>query len=385
VVRLATAGVFVVVLSSAPLASAQHPKSPEGERFLQAAGAAQAPRPSRRGAVVILSAGDLPPETADGLTELVLGAVASQGSWVLVGKEEFQARLGRSEADTLECVTSAACLGRAGVELHLDEIIAGTVSQHEGLWSFNINRVDVSSGEVTARVFRRVPGGLGAVARAMGNAVPRLFDEASEESGSREQEDAHDPPPASVSIALPPAVGAVEVSLDGAVVEASDAHVIRLPEVEPGRHRLVVRAPGYAPWERGLRLSPGQVLELAAELQPESPDDVAPPARVSPMLWAGASVAVAAAGAGIGLGVASQRALGSMETRVEAQRSLDRRERQAKTANALFGVAAAGAVTAALGALWTDWKALRGERRTTWKVEIVPRQGGASVRVGGAL
>ena len=70
-------------------------------------------------------------ELADALTELMIGEIAVRGGVSIVGKEEFQAQLGQTEARSLECIGSAACLGRVGVELQVDEVVAGTVGRTE--------------------------------------------------------------------------------------------------------------------------------------------------------------------------------------------------------------------------------------------------------------
>ena len=101
------------------------------------------PDPAKRVAVLLLAARGVDPETADALTEVAIGALAARGGATILGKEEFQAQLGQGEARSMECVTSTACLGRVGVELGVDEVIAGTINKRGAAWVFNIDRKSV--------------------------------------------------------------------------------------------------------------------------------------------------------------------------------------------------------------------------------------------------
>ena len=109
----------------------------------------------KRVAVLVLATGQVEAATADALTELAIGVVAQRGGIAIVGKEEFQALLGQSEEGSIECVSSSACLGRIGVELGVDELIAGTLGRREQVWIFNLNRIDIRSGVLAGRAFKK--------------------------------------------------------------------------------------------------------------------------------------------------------------------------------------------------------------------------------------
>ena len=172
--------------------------------------------PRRRVAVLILAAGGgVDPSMADGLSELLVGALAVQGGVTIVGKEEFQAQLGQGDEGTLDCISSLACLGRVGVQLDVVEVVAGTLAHRDERWVFNLNRVDVRTGEIVGRVFREVEGDLGAVADALNAAIPELYAPAPEP----------EPPvppaplePAPGALVLSTPVDGAEVAIEGALV-----------------------------------------------------------------------------------------------------------------------------------------------------------------------
>lgn len=288
-----------------------------------------------RVAVLLLPIGDLDPTTTDNLTELLIGGVAARGGVTIVGKEELQAQLGQGDAGTLECIGSIACMGRVGVQLALTEMIAGTLARRGDAWMFNLNRVDVRSGQTLGRVFREVNGDLGVVADALSDAVPDLYPVIER--------------PATLVLRTVPGA---EVAVDGVVIGAAIEGTLRLPEVPPGQHHLRVSAPGRIRWARVVRFAPGAELHLEAHLRPL----VRRTEAVHPLVWIGGGIAAAAMGGAIALGVLSQERLElSREarwtgevTRAEAVGFFDTREREAIAADILFSVAGAAAIVGAV-------------------------------------
>ncbi|HJL15414.1 MAG TPA: PEGA domain-containing protein, partial [Sandaracinaceae bacterium LLY-WYZ-13_1] len=285
-------------------------------------------------AVVLVATGDLDPATADGLSELLIGAVAARGGLTIVGKEELQAQLGQGDEGTLECLGSMACLGRLGVQLDVEAIIAGTLARRGDTWAFNLDRVDVRSGRAAGRVFREVDGDLGAVADALSAAVPELYE----------------PPEQPAALVLSSVPGA-EVSLDGVVVGVVDRAPLRHEGIAPGEHTVDVARAGRRPWRRRVRFAPGAELHLDAPL---SATGVERRESIHPLVWVGAGLSAGALAAGIALGVASQETfdpsrearLNGDVTRAEVLGFYDARTREAVAADILFGVAGAAALAA---------------------------------------
>ncbi len=288
--------------------------------------------PQRRIAVLVMAGSEVDREIGDELTEVAIAAVAGLGRGQIVGKEELQARLGQEESSTRECLGSSACIGRLGVELGVDEVVAGTVGPRGGGWVFNLNRIDVRSAQTLGRVFREVEGDLGALARALREAMPELYVERAATS--------------TLVITVPPAA---EVFFDGAMTAVGrEDGPVRLADVEPGPHEVVVQAPGFMRWRRTVRVEPGAMLQLEVELVPmRVPQDEG----LSPLVFVGIGVAVAGLALGTVLGVLSQRDFEQGGTRAEAIDFVDSRESEALGANIAFGVAGAGLVTAGIGLL----------------------------------
>ncbi len=311
------------------------------------------PGARRRIAVLLLSVAEVDPEVADSLSEVLIGAVAARGGMTILGREEFEAQLDAGETDTLSCVTSLACLGRVGVQLGVDEVIAGTIARREGVWVFNLNRVEVARGEVVGRVFREIAGDLGAVADALHAAVEEVY------APPPEPPPVEPPPPAAppsgvLSLAAP-ADGA-EVFLDGAVLGAIEGGRLERAGIEPGSHEVEVVAAGYALWARTVRVDPGATLHLDARLR-EAFDE-----HVHPLVWIAGAVAAASLATAIPLGVSSQETLAlplearrqGTPRRAEALAFYEAREREAIAADVLYVLGGAAAVAAAVALFFPE-------------------------------
>lgn len=329
---------------------------------------AQAPSeaPRARVAVLLLATGELDPARADALSEALIGAIAARGGVIVIGQEELAVQLERDGREMLDCVSSSTCLGRVGVQLGLAEVVAGTLARREGAWVFNLNRLDVRRGEMVGRVFREVEGEIGAVADALSASVDELY--APPEPPAAEPVPAP-PPPATLVVHSRPGA---EVSIDGALIGVIGTRPLTHEGLSAGDHEVVVRASGTHPYTRVVRLRAG------AELALEVPLDDAVRETIHPLVWIGGGVAVAALGAGIAFGAHSQTQLelthdqriGGSVTRAEAVEHYAAREREAITADVLFGVAAAAAAVGVVFLFFPE--------RTPLEVSIGP--GGASVR-----
>lgn len=334
----------IVVASVAALVftgtvAAQAPPAGPGEGLERppAQGDPGAEAAPRRVVVMLLASSGVDPETANSLTELVIGAVAIRGHVSIVGKEEFQAQLGHSDARSADCVSSTACLGRVGVQLGVDEIIAGTVARRQDRWVFNINRIDMRSGDVAGRVFREVPGDLGALADAVQSAIPELYAQV----------------PDVAEILVSANVDGAEVVVDGELIGVYRGEAVHLTEVAPGRHELVVTAAGYFDWTRVVNVAEGATMQIEAAL--EVPAPAVERGGISPLVWVGFGTAAVATGAAIYLGISSQQAYEGGGTQQEAQEFFDARSAEATAANVSMVVAAAGLGLAIVGLLLSDF------------------------------
>ena len=371
--------VFVALLATTPATvHAQDVVAPQDAEATQTVDAPQAAPPtgpavgvasasgSTRIVVLLLATGDVSASSADDLSEVIIGAVAERGGVTIVGKEEFQARLGGGERGSLECVSSASCLGRVGVELGVDQVISGTVGQRDGIWVFNLNRVDVRSGELLGRVFREVAGDLGALAGELQDAVPTLYEIVRR--------------PATILVSAN--VDGAEVAIDGLVIGSyGNDTAVRLEGVAAGQHEVRVSAAGHRTYVRSVHVASGATLQLEAELS--SPG-------VSPLVWVGAGLVAAGAGTAAAFGLLSQVGLAGDSTRAQAIDAFDRHRTEALLANIGFAVLAAGGITLAIGVILSVLSAGDDDDEDTGadgaaRLGIVPIAGGASLSLDGTF
>lgn len=319
-------------------------------------------RPTSRIGVVLLARGTTDPSVADSLTELLIATVASRGAMdssagsprvEIVGKEEFQAALGRDDAGTLECIESDACLGRMGRELRVGELITGTIrvdAEDPDRFRFELYRLDVASGTARGHVSHEIEGGLGNLLGALNTSVEELFVEHLD--------------PGSVVLTMSPADATV--TLDAFPVLGVSGH-FRSDFIPPGDHTLIARAGGYRLIERIVHVEPGTTLMLDLSLTPRSTA-----ASFSPFTWTLGGTALASLGVAIGVGVSSTSRPEGQLTMSETTAYFNARSDEALAANILYGVSAAlviGTLLAGvvdLSAEETDvaLRALRGEVAT---------------------
>lgn len=281
---------------------------------------------TQRVGVVLLPRGSASSDMTDSLTELLIAAVAARGATQIVGKEEFQAALGRDDAGTLACIESDACLGRMGRELGVSQLIAGTLrldpatDAHPERFRFELYRLDVESGTARGHVAREVDAGFSALLSALTASVDELYVERVE-------------PGAVVLSTSPPEVS---LTIDDTAVASSEDGSYRRDFLVPGPHQLVARASGHEPLAREFTIEAGTTLMLSLELAPRIER-----LEVSALTIALGGVGVVALGVGIGIGQLSQ----SSPTESLNMRGSDAfyaaRETEALVANVLFAVGGA--------------------------------------------
>ncbi|MBX3246942.1 MAG: PEGA domain-containing protein [Myxococcales bacterium] len=332
--------------------------------LMSATAAAQdAPHPAeRRVGVLVLGVTPADRALADALAEVLIAAVAdSPGpARILVGKEELQAALGQDDEASLACLASASCLGRLGVQLSLDELVAATLGRREAGFAFDLGRHDPRTGDRLAHTFRDVDGvGEGELATALVAA----YGELAHADGTRPPARGGDPqggdpqhdPQGGDAAAVPElaALAELTVTFDPPHARVTiDGEPIDGPErLAAGRHVVRVDAEGYRGFERAIELRPGEqrVLDVhLAALPPLSP----PQLRLDrALISSGAGAAAAGIGLALGFGLRSRARPAEGATRADAQRFVEGRERDARVANVGFVLAAVGAVTATVGAL----------------------------------
>ncbi len=280
--------------------------------------------------VVLLPRGAADAEMTDSLTELLIATLASRGAREIVGKEEFQAALGRDDAGTLACIESNPCLARMGRELRVGELVAGTLRLDRDAsagehYRFDLYRLDAATGHVRGRVAREIDGGLEALLGALTSSIDELYLEHVE--------------PGALVLAVSPRDARVE--LDGQPLEAGLDGFRRRGFLSPGRHRLVARASGHEPLSRELELEAGTTLMLSLALVEQTS---APPVSLRTGLFVGLSGALLASG--IGLGLSSQLEPEGALTMRASQRFYADRVNDALAANVLFALAGAAAIGA---------------------------------------
>jgi len=359
------------VEAAADPASASGPAESDAQEPDPVAGSADVSERTRV-AVLILATGELDPAMAEGLSEVLIGALAARGGLTIVGQEEFQAQLGQGDERTLACVSSMACLGRVGVQLDVVEVIAGTLAQREERWVFNLNRVDVREGEIVGRVFRETAGDLGAVADALSAAIPELY--APPEPPTPVVPPAPAAPPFGTLVLSTPVSGA-DVVIDDALVGHTANGGLR-HELQPGEARVRVSAPGYHIWLRTVRVQAGGEVHIAVAL------DDAIEESAHPWVFVGGALTAVSLGIGIGLGVLSQETLLISDTqrmngevlRADLVAFYETRRNEAIAADVFFAIAGAAAISTGVALFFPE------RRRASGAVAIVPTPGGVLVR-----
>jgi hypothetical protein len=252
------------------------------------------------------------------------------------------------------------------VELGVDELVAGTVGRRGTLWVFNINRIEIRTGDLAGRVFRQVEGDVGALADALSRAIPDLYR----------------PVLRSAVLLVSANVAEAEIVVDGMLVGVFRDEPVRLEDLAPGRHEVIVSRSGYFDWSRVLNVAEGATMQIDATLDaPASPRGDSP--GLHPVFWVGVAAAVVGGGATLGFGLASQTQSEGAMTRAEAISFVDARRTEATFANFAVGLAGAGVAAAIVGLLISDFGAGEQEASTNLDVSVTPS--GAGLRVRGAF
>lgn len=276
----------------------------------------------RRVAVLLLGAGGIDDALASDLTEVLIAAVGAREGQTVIGKEEFQARLGQDEERSRQCIESPICLANVGAALAVDEIIAGTVASSPAGYRLSLARQEIASGEVKGRFTRDVQGDQSALVAAVQEAAVEVY---------REPER--------------PAELRVQSNVEGAEVFVDDRRAgmtpLRLTDVAPGPHRVRVDAIGFHAQTREVRLRSGGHAELEFTLAAAPAERVArggrPPNGFAVVTtWTAVGLALSAGALGTVMGLRSQSGFDGDATQREAEAALDDHETEALVANISF-------------------------------------------------
>jgi hypothetical protein len=270
-------------------------------------------RAAEKMAVLVLATSENQGELADNVTEVVIGFVARHTHAEVAGKEEFRGRLGvTGDRQAQTCIDDLSCLSRAAVSLGVRRIVAGHVGARGKQYLFNLALNNVETGQVEARVFRLVDGGIEDLIRAVQDASEELFRPRVE--------------PGRIQVHSEPA--GARVSIDHAYLGVTP---LMSNTLLPGRHKVRVEAEGRFPWLSDVEVMPGQ--DLGITLGPANlPERRRWPVRVA---YGTAGLAGLSFAAGGFLGVLSQlNPTGS--TRADVQKDTDQKHRLAVGANAAF-------------------------------------------------
>jgi hypothetical protein len=275
-------------------------------------------------AALILKSGAVDEELADNLTEVLISRLARRGDHEIAGKEELKTKLGVDDRAAAECMNNLGCLGRVGTELGVTRMVVGTLGQRGSDYLYNLNLIDIGTGQVQNRVFELVAGGsVSALIAAVQSTADKLFQPKVEPGGVR-----------------------VTSETRGAMVYLDEAFIgstpVRRDGIEPGGHALRVEKEGHVGWAKEIEVPAGMTLGINVPLA------ALPERRKWPAPMA-ASAAVVAGLAGV-VGIVMEalaHSSSTTSTRVAALDDATLRYRESVVGIAFFSAAAALAIYAA--------------------------------------
>ena len=273
--------------------------------------------------------GDIEPELADSLTELILGILAATGRYTVVGKEEVKSLLGvADEMRALECIASAPCLGALAAHLSVEKALVGTVARVDDEYRLSISLVNLISGKTENNTFIRLRGDDTALSEHLASRVMELAT----------------PRPDPGRITVSSSVEGASVILDRVPVGTAP---LERGGLAPGMHEVSVVKPGYLDWNTEVLVNPGRETVVEATLEADPSYGRRPGVRAATLVLG--ATAIVAAGTGVTLGVLAVAAKNDVESGELTQRDAVERARTAvrfrDAANGLYIGAGAVAVT----------------------------------------
>ncbi|MDB4968050.1 MAG: hypothetical protein JWN44_3739 [Myxococcales bacterium] len=299
-----------------------------GLAVLLSAGVAAAKPSKPKLAALILKTGSVDEELADNLTEVLISRLARRGDYEIAGKEELKTKLGVDDRAANECINNIGCIGRVGTELGVTRVVVGTLGKRGDDYLYNLNLMDITTGQVENRVFELVAGGkVEPLIAAVQSTADKLFLPKIEPGGVR-----------------------VSSETRGAMVYLDDAFMgstpVRRDGLEPGMHKMRVEKEGHVGWAKDIEVPAGATMEVKVPL-------AALPERRHWPAPAAASLAVLAGLSGV-VGIVMEALAFSPSgngTRSSAIADADLRYREGLIGLSFFSAAAVFAVTAAIIAI----------------------------------
>lgn len=285
-------------------------------------GAAGAAKPKL--AALILKTGNVDEELADNLTEVLIARLARRGDHEIAGKEELKTKLGVDDRAAAECISNLGCVGRVGTELGVTRMVVGSLGKRGDDYLYNLNLIDIATGQVQNRVFELVAGGkVGALIAAVQSTADKLLEPKVEPGGVR-----------------------VTSETRGAMVYLDDAFIgstpVRRDGIDPGMHGLRVEKEGHVGWAKDIEVPAGSMLQIKVPLE------ALPERRKWPAPVAASGAVLAGLSGVVGIVMeALAHTAGGNGTRVAAIEDARLRYQESLLGLGFFSAAAALAVTAA--------------------------------------
>lgn len=206
----------------------------------------------KRVAVLLVSTGGVPSELGDNLTEAFIAALSAKGGYVIRGKEEFRAAIGRGEHGVLECLKRPVCLSTVGTGMGVDLVAVGTLGRGTTAKTYRLILllIRVGTGKVRYRMTLNVKGGPKNLLDAVVKAAPKLLN----------------PPPLPIRLTLRINLAQAVVTVGGRPLAVGPNGKVK--GLKPGTHTIRVSKKGYVAQEVTVRLKPGDNKELSIALVP---------------------------------------------------------------------------------------------------------------------
>jgi len=315
------------------------------------------------------------------VVQRVIGAARQQG-YTVVAPEQVEQALGRASLEELKkCKGQPTCVAARLSTLGVQHAVVGSLNRDDRAYLVKLTLVDVERAQIVAEIDRGVLIASRRLQQDVDEAVPRLLRGEGEARGR---------------LVVTSTAKNAEVWIDGALRGTTPLEL----ELKPGRYEVKVVKRAYLPLQRWVDVAANETSENAFRLllQPGAVDEeaeipalVAQPTtnearelRITLPAWIAFGAAAATGATGMYFGIQSQQLERSLKGSFDATNGIyggTRAEalagrQKAQTANILFGVAGAAAVSGVLFAVFDVGGA---------EVAAVPTAGpdAAGVQVGG--
>lgn len=282
-------------------------------------------------AVIEVSAGEGLSGIAAKITRELTAAAVKEGTYEVLDANKVKNAVGTEGLRLLqECKGEPTCLAEKGVVLQGARIVTGDVQKDADSYQVKLWLVDVSSGAIVSKVDRDILIASRRLEKDVAEAIPALIRGEAEASGK-------------VLISVENGVTGAKVIVDGTEIGVTPAEYAG----KPGKHTLRVEHADFYPADRFFTVDAGATTEVQVALVP-LPRPAAPPPAIAaaqpsepfdfPLREvgfgvAGAGAVLLAVGAIIGLGVSGTES-DAKEGAVDGVYSITRAEAQSAVSSA---------------------------------------------------